>query len=106
MNRRGFLRAGLSAIIATRVAPAIITTPGVLMPARKIITSKNPLFVGAPGCWDGIVVRRGGAGPMRRGVLVDFGALSEEQKRAWARAVWRAAQPMPQLFPYEALTEC
>lgn len=36
VTRRGFLK-GMAGILAAAAAPAIITTPGLLMPVRKII---------------------------------------------------------------------
>jgi hypothetical protein len=41
MNRRSFL-GGLAGILAAGAAPAIITTPGLLMPVRKIIVPDTP----------------------------------------------------------------
>lgn len=42
ITRRGFLT-GMAGIFAAGAAPAIITTPGLLMPVRKLIT---PEWVG------------------------------------------------------------
>lgn len=44
LTRRGFLKAAVA-------APAIILTPGLLMPVRKIIT---PLFTGELGSWSNV----------------------------------------------------
>ena len=42
ITRRGFLT-GLASVLATGVAPAIITKPGILMPVKKIVTPNYAL---------------------------------------------------------------
>lgn len=46
MDRRGFLT-GMAGILAAGAAPAIITTPGLLMPIRKIIVPSQVMALGA-----------------------------------------------------------
>ena len=49
MNRRGFLR-GMTAILASRVAPYVSTAAGVLMPVRKLWTP-SPCYLTDPDAW-------------------------------------------------------
>ena len=59
MNRRSFLQG----ILAAGVAPWIITTPGILMPVKKIVTfeSIHPLFSGEIGTWSNSIFVPGDA---------------------------------------------
>jgi hypothetical protein len=52
MNRRGFLRS----MLAAAAAPYVITTAGVLMPVRQIVTG-NELFAGGLGEYLDVIVR-------------------------------------------------
>ena len=45
MNRRGFMQS----ILATGVAPWVVTTAGMLMPIRQIIAPRNGIFFSPQG---------------------------------------------------------
>lgn len=61
MNRRTFLQA----------SAAVILTPGLLMPVRKIWTPRNPLFNGELGRWIGVDVASGSSGTVEIAMSYD-----------------------------------
>lgn len=81
VQRRRFIT-GIAGILVSAAAPAIITTPGLLMPVRKIIIMPDEeqlVFFS-----QNIVIDQ------MRG-YTKFGELSQVQKEFWSRSLWRAA---------------
>jgi hypothetical protein len=92
--RRGLL-AGLGALLA---APAIIRTPGLLMPVRPL---REPLWFGVDWADDGAVTVRisgvFGAGPSQAGQIITIGSRSnvldrDGRSNQWAREEWSVAR--------------
>lgn len=80
VQRRRFIT-GIAGILVSATAPAIITTPGLLMPVRKIIVPDEEQLVFFS---QNIVIDQ------MRG-YTKFGELSQVQKEFWSRSLWRAA---------------